>query len=211
MIILGLDTTGPHCSVSIVDEACIRAHISMPMTRGHAEALAPMVTNALKSAHLSPADIDKIAVCTGPGSFTGLRVALSFAKGFALPRKLPVIGLPSLAIWAANFDPNGQKNLICISDVRRNELCWAAIFKGKLLQTPITQPANIARAAIKAFNPDHIIEDHVVDTRILAWLAADLSPVNYPAEPLYSRGPDAKLPRQTKPKAKSQHKVKRAK
>lgn len=177
------------------------------MTRGHAEALAPMVAEALNTASLTAKDINKVAVCTGPGSFTGLRVALSFAKGFALPRKLPVIGLSSLAIWAATADPEGVKNLVSVSDVRRGELCWAAIFKGELVQTPITQIAEIAREKIAALKPDSVIEDAVVDTRALAWLAVDLSPEDYPAHPLYSRGPDAKLPSK-KPKTKPQHRVK---
>ena len=194
MIILGLDTTGPYCSVSIVDTASIRAHISVPMMRGHAEALAPMVKEVLRISNLTPNDIDKIAVCTGPGSFTGLRVALSFAKGFALPRKLPVIGLPSLAIWAAQSDPEGKRRIVSLSDVRRGELCWAAIFNGQLIQGPITQGADMARAQITQLNADNIIEDGFTDTRVLAWLAADLSPEDYPAVPLYSRAPDAKLP-----------------
>ena len=208
MIILGLDTTGPHCSVSIVDEFRVLSHISVPMMRGHAEALAPMVSDALAAAQLSPEDIDKVAVCTGPGSFTGLRVALSFAKGFALPRKLPVIGVSSLELWAAGADADKTQNLICVSDVRRGELCWAAIFKGQLKTAPITQAADTARAAIAKLKPDNIIEDAVVDTRVLAWLAAELSPDVYPARPLYSRGPDAKLPSK-KSKSKPQFKAKR--
>lgn len=207
MMIMGLDSTGPYCSVSIVDEARIIAHISVPMSRGHAEALAPMVQEALQSAHLSARDIDKVAVCTGPGSFTGLRVALSFAKGFALPRKLPIIGLSSLEIWAAQADPERVKDIVCAADVRRGELCWARIWKGALIQAPITQPAEIARAHIAKYKADEIIEDGRVDTRILAWLAANLSPQAYPALPLYARAADAKLPSKTT-KVKMQHRVK---
>jgi len=207
MIVMGLDTTGPYCSVSIVDEARIAAHISVPMARGHAEALAPMVQDAFKIAQLSAQHIDKLAVCTGPGSFTGLRAALSFAKGFALPRKLPVIGLSSLEIWAAQADPEGLKDIISIADVRRDELCWARISKGIITQVPITQAGQIAREQIAKIKADKIIEDSRVDTRILAWLAADLSPQSRPALPLYSRGPDAKLPSKTV-KPKTQHRAK---
>jgi len=114
MRILGLDTTGPHCSVALVDTAKVLAYKSEKIGRGHAERLAPMVQEVLAEAGLSAKDVDKLAVCTGPGSFTGLRVALAFAKGFALPRKLPVVGLPSLAIWAAQTDPEAQKKLVSI-------------------------------------------------------------------------------------------------
>ena len=194
MKVLGLDTTGPHCSVALVDTAKVLAHKSENIGRGHAERLAPMVQEVLAEAGLKAKDVDKLAVCTGPGSFTGLRVALAFAKGFALPRKLPVVGLPSLAIWAAQADPEAQKNLVSIAEVRRNELCWNAVFKGALIQEPITQKREEAHRSIEKLSPDIILQDEKTDARTLAWLGAELSPKDYPAAPLYSRGPDAKLP-----------------
>ena len=194
MRILGLDTTGAQCSVALVDAAKVLAYKSEKIGRGHAERLAPMVAEVLAEAGLTARDVDKLAVCTGPGSFTGLRVALAFAKGFALPRKLPVVGLSSLSIWAAQADPEGKKKVISIADVRRGELCWSAVFNGQAAEGSITQKAEAARATIKTLNPDLIIEDEIVDARKLAWLGAELSPADYPAAPLYSRGPDAKLP-----------------
>lgn len=200
MRILGLDTTGAYCSAAIVDTAKVLAYKSENIGRGHAERLAPMVAELLAGAGLTAKDIDKIAVCTGPGSFTGLRVALAFAKGFALPRKLPVVGLSSLSIWAAQADPAGVQKVVAIADVRRGELCWSAVFKGQSAEGAITQKAEAARATIDKLNPDVIIEDDIVDARKLAWLAADLAPSSYPAQPLYSRGPDAKLPGGIDPK-----------
>jgi len=194
MRVLGLDSTGSYCTVALCDTGKVLAYKTENIGRGHAERLAPMVQEILSEAGLRSSDVDKLAVCTGPGSFTGTRVALAFAKGFALPRKLPVIGLPSLAILTAHYDPEGQKNIVTTVDVRRGELCWAAIFKGAVVQAPITQPEEVARKTIAKLKPDNIIEDGVVDGRILAWLAADLSAADYPAVPLYSRGPDAKLP-----------------
>lgn len=200
MIILGLDTTGAYCSVALVDTAKVLAYKSEKIGRGHAERLAPMVQEVLAEAGLTAKDVDKLTVCTGPGSFTGLRVALAFAKGFALPRKLPVVGLPSLAIWAAQADPEAQKTVVSIADVRRNELCWNAVFKGVLKQAPITQKSEEAHRAIKRLVPEIILQDEFTDARTLAWLGAELSPEDYPAEPLYSRGPDAKLPGGLDPK-----------
>lgn len=200
MRVLGLDTTGPYCTAAFCDEAAVLAYKTEKIDRGHAERLAPMIAEVLVQAGLKSSDVDKLAVCTGPGSFTGTRVALAYAKGFALPRKLPVIGLPSLAILTAQFDPVGEKNVVTIADVRRGDLCWAAIFKGKLIQSPITQPEDIARQAIEDLGPDNIIEDGIVDGRVLAWLGAQLQPEDYPATPLYSRGPDAKLPGGITPK-----------
>lgn len=200
MRILGLDTTGAYCSVALVDTAKVLAYKSEKIGRGHAERLAPMVQEVLGAARLTAKDVDKLAVCTGPGSFTGLRVALAFAKGFALPRKLPVIGLSSLAVWAAQADPEGEKKVISIADVRRGELCWSAVFLGQVAEGTVTQKAEAARETIAKLNPDIIIEDDSVDARRLAWLGAELSPKDYPAVPLYSRGPDAKLPGGIDPK-----------
>lgn len=194
MRVLGLDTTGSYCTVALCDTAKVLAYKTENIRRGHAERLAPMAAEVLSLAGLTARDVDRLAVCTGPGSFTGTRVAMSFAKGFALPRKLPVIGISALEVWAAHYDPEGQKNLVLVADVRRDELCWAAIFKGQMRQAPITQPTQEARRAIAKLSADKVIEDGVVDGRILAWMGANLPPEHYPAQPLYSRAPDAKLP-----------------
>ncbi len=194
MRILALDSTGPYCTAAICDTAKVLAYKTEKIDRGHAERLAPMVDETLTQAGLRPVEIDRLAVCTGPGSFTGTRVALAFAKGFSLPRKLPVVGLSSLGILAAHYDPEGKKNIVTCVDVRRGQISWAAIFKGVMIHGPITQDVEAARRAIARLSPDNIIEDGVVDARVLAWVCAHLNPDDYPAHPLYSRGPDAKLP-----------------
>ena len=193
MIVLGLDTTGPDCSVSLVDEARVLAHISRKIGRGHAEVLAGMVAEAFEQAKLKPTDVDRLAVCTGPGSFTGLRVALSFAKGFALPRDLPIIGMDALEITARGLDPEDHITIAVSQDVRRGEFFYAVFEKGKVLFPPHAVSKEIMdRLAVEQEIKD--IHDVQVDTRLLAWLAIDCRPADYPAEPLYSRGPDAKLP-----------------
>ena len=193
MIVLGLDTTGPDCSVSLVDDAVVRAHISQNIGRGHAEVLAGFVEAAFQSAGLKPTDIDRLAVCTGPGSFTGLRVALSFAKGFTLPRNLPVIGIDALAITAAAHISDGSKDVAVFRDVRRGEVFYGEFLNAvpKLPVQAMLREQMDMRASAGNLQP---IEAAKIDTRILAWLAMDLDPSASPAEPLYSRGPDAKLP-----------------
>lgn len=194
MIVLGLDTTGPDCSVSLVDEATVRAHISRNIGRGHAEVLAGMVAEAFELASLNPTDIDRLAVCTGPGSFTGLRVALSFALGFALPRQLPVIGMDALQIKANDLlFSGGETQVGVMRDIRRGEIFLAAYDHGIALTPPHSVPSDAA----KTMSNDRQVKIHeagTIDTRILAWLAIDCDPEDFPAEPLYSRGPDAKLP-----------------
>ena len=193
MIVLGLDTTGSDCSVSLVDDARVRAHICRDIGRGHAEILAGLVEEAFAAAALRPADIDRLAVCTGPGSFTGLRVALSFAKGFALSRGLPVIGIDALTLTAKRLDPEGRRHIAVQQDVRRGEFFYA-FFENGVAQTP---PRAMLKAVLDQQAADQgvkDIQDARVDTRMLAWLAMDADPQTHPAEPLYSRGPDAKLP-----------------
>jgi len=193
MIVLGLDTTGYDCSVSLVDDVSVRSHISRHIGRGHAEVLAGMVAEAFDLANLKADDVDRLAVCTGPGSFTGLRVALSFALGFALPRDLPVIGIDALEATANALDPDSITRVAVRQDVRRNEFFYALYEKGR----PLTPPKAMNEHEMKhQMDIQSIITVHDtrVDTRILAWLAMDRDPANCPAEPLYARAPDAKLP-----------------
>ena len=200
MKILGLDTTGAQCSVALVDTAKVLAHKFENIGRGHAERLAPMVAEVLAEAGLTAKDVDKIAVCTGPGSFTGLRVALAFAKGFALPRKLPVVGIDALQVTAEDIALSDPKETVIVyRDIRRNEIL-SAKHDGALRVGPITTSTldSLTDEATKLGIAT--VESISINTSILAWLAADLSPSDYPAKPLYSRGPDAKLPGGLAPK-----------
>jgi len=195
MIILGLDTTGAYCSVALVDMAKVLAYKSENIGRGHAERLAPMVAEVLAEAGLTAKDVDKLAVCTGPGSFTGLRVALAFAKGFALPRKLPVVGIDALAVNYCMHEPEQEPYAVVFRDVRRNEFMFGTY--GGTIALMAYHPKLGSMDDIKAeadLLQSDIFEVKDVDTRILAWLAVDADPTYHPAEPLYSRGPDAKLP-----------------
>lgn len=205
MITLGLDTTGAWCTAALVDRARIIAHKSENIGRGHAERLAPMVAEILSEADVTAEQIERISVCTGPGSFTGLRVALAFAKGFALPRKIPVVGLSALEVLAAQIDPHKENRVISVMDVRRGELCWGLYENGAEILPSKTQTIEEAKAAISALNVSRMVGDGLghfgqenpvrsVSGPALAWLAMDRSPETHPAQPLYSRGPDAKLP-----------------
>lgn len=200
MIVLGLDTTGSNCSVSLVDDAVVRAHISRDIGRGHAEVLAGMVAEAFTAADLSPTDVDRLAVCTGPGSFTGLRVALSFAKGFALPRSLPIVGINALEVTAQElWIHDGDEHMSVYRDIRRGEVFYCEYKFGE----PVLLPQAISfEEAIDRSNGFSSVESLAADTRILAWFAIDLDPATHPAEPLYSRGPDAKLPGGKSPPSK---------
>lgn len=187
MIVLGLDTTGADCSACVVRGETVLAYLSEPIGRGHAERLAPMVVEVLAAAGVTPDDIDRIAVCTGPGSFTGLRVALSFAKGFALPRRKPVLGFDALNIKAAS--EMGQ--LAVFRDVKRGQVFAARYDAGVAEAAPAAMTLDAAHALA---GENLLIEAMSADVRVMATMAQSVDPTDYPANPLYARAPDAKLP-----------------
>lgn len=194
MRVLSLDTTGAYCACALVDAGRILGQASEKIGRGHAERLAPMTQEMLSGAGAALADIDQIAVCTGPGSFTGLRVALAFAKGLALPRKIPVIGMSALEVHAARMDPQLARRIAVFTDVRRGELCFQIFENGLALTPPLTEAADEAQSFIAAQDA-HISElKGPISTALLGWLSMEASSQSHPAEPLYSRAPDAKLP-----------------
>ncbi len=90
---LGIDVCSGFCSVAIVGGDILLAMKHEPMTRGHAERLAPMVVEVLADASISAVDLDGIAVTTGPGSFTGARLGVSFARGLAMAVDVPAVGV----------------------------------------------------------------------------------------------------------------------
>jgi len=191
MIILGLDTTGPDCSACLIRGEDNLAYRSERIGRGHAERLAPMVADVLAEADISPSDIDRIAVCSGPGSFTGLRVALSFAKGFALPRRIPVLGFDALHIMAHQLLAQGDGTDVTVfRDVKRGEV-FAARFRDGVPDAP---PQAMTTGHAQALSDDSLYPAETVDVRVMARMAMDANPADHVAEPLYSRGPDAKLP-----------------
>ena len=203
MLCLGIDTTGPACSAALVNESRVLASTSQIIHRGHAEVLGPMVENLLLTTQIKVKDLSKVSVCTGPGSFTGLRVGLSFAKGLSLPWTLPVIGVSGLDVWAHMLDPANEKTIIAIADVRRGDVFWQRFERGRAVTEPVLSSVEAAQKALKA--NDVIVgngasllggveQDGFISPAITAWLGLGRSATDYPAEPLYHRPPDAKLP-----------------
>ena len=89
---LAVDTALGACSVAITADGETLAHHWVAMPRGHAEALAPMVEQAMAEAGFAFADLDRLAVTTGPGTFTGQRVGLAFMRGLRIALGKPLIG-----------------------------------------------------------------------------------------------------------------------
>ena len=93
MRVLAIDTALAACSAAVLDTVYggVIASESLPMVRGQAEALIPLIARVMQRAELGFADIDRVAVTTGPGSFTGLRVGISAARGIALAADKPAV------------------------------------------------------------------------------------------------------------------------
>lgn len=122
MRILALDTSTGHCSVTALSgDICYSAEGKE--AESQASTLFSLVMQVLQDAGLSYAQLDRIAVTTGPGSFTGVRIGLAAAKGIALASGLPLIGVSSLEViaWEAAKKRRGMP-ILALLDARRNQL-----------------------------------------------------------------------------------------
>ena len=122
--ILALDASSAACSVALVHGGRILAWREAPMDRGHAEALMPLVMEAMGEARLAFGDLAKIAVGVGPGSFTGIRIALAAARGIGLATRRPVVGIDSFNAVAAAIPPDeiAGRSLLVVIESKRAEL-----------------------------------------------------------------------------------------
>jgi len=99
-MLLALDTSTRTVGVALYDGVQVVSEVMWHSRDFHTVELAPAVAEILEKSVLGPRDLQAIAVALGPGSFTGLRIGLALAKGLALARRLPIVGVPSLDILA---------------------------------------------------------------------------------------------------------------
>jgi tRNA threonylcarbamoyladenosine biosynthesis protein TsaB len=130
---LVIDTSLGACQVGVFEDAEMVAAASEPMQRGHQERLAPMTSEVLTKARLDLGAIGKIVVTVGPGSFTGLRVGLAFAKGLRLASDARLAGVGTLEALAAAHPDGLTAGVI---DARRGAVYWQAFNGGRPLAGP---------------------------------------------------------------------------
>jgi tRNA threonylcarbamoyl adenosine modification protein YeaZ len=118
MLILAFDTSAAHCAVALLLGDKIVAERLDPMTKGQAESLMPLCEAVVTGAGYAYADLDAIGVGIGPGNFTGIRIAVSAARGLALALKIPAIGVSSLDAQA--FGIPGP--VLATVDARQNKI-----------------------------------------------------------------------------------------
>ena len=96
MLILGINTVADACEAALVRDGVLAAELSEPMNQGHDARLAPVVERLMREAGVAFADLDRVAIVVGPGSFTGVRVGVAFARGLSLSLDIPAVGVTSL-------------------------------------------------------------------------------------------------------------------
>lgn len=221
MLLLGLDTALGACSVAVLHDGRVLAHDHQAMQRGHAEALAPMAERVMRESGTSFPQLDRVAVTTGPGTFTGQRVGLAFARALGVALNKPVIGVTTLDAMAAEAVLRLQLPFaVAVADAKRGEVYLAArSAQGEILIAPeliavesvaarldhlahsLGGSFALAGTAAELVSPSLLAAGYApVDSLVrqpdavfVARLAAD-APVSQTPKPLYLREPDAKLP-----------------
>ena len=215
MRVLAIDTALEACSAAVLDpDGGITASESVAMTRGHAETLMPLIARVMNGAGVEFAQLDRIAVTTGPGSFTGLRVGISAARGIALAAGKPAVGLSTLAALAAPLIATDDGTQVVAAIDARHEHIYLQVFgvNGRTLVGPrVASLRDAARAAMaaptrivgsaankmaaawpKGAEPPLSVEQRAApDIEWIARLGAAATDGYSPPKPLYLREPDA--------------------
>ena len=216
MLILAIDTALEACAVALLDTEAgsLRAQETQLMARGHAEALMPMVERVMKTADVPFTALDRIAVTVGPGSFTGLRVGISAARGLGLAADKPVVGVTTLSAYAAPFLTEGGGAIISLIDARHDHVYMQVVGgDGAPLVRPRVTPiadifaqsrfgaphlvGNAARVVADRWpadlaRPESVDQQPAPDIGWVAWLGVAADPASSKPRPLYLRPVDAK-------------------
>ena len=203
MIVLALDTALNATSAAVLDGARVLASVTHTMERGHQERLAGIVRDTMAEAGVGFDALDRIGVTVGPGSFTGLRVGLAFAKGLGLALDIPVVGVGTLQALAASV-PAADVTLAAI-DARRGQIYLQSFDRKGPLSPPQALGVEEAQAAFAAYAARTVTlagsgagllggaeAASLIDPVALARLTAAASEPLPHAAPLYLRAPDAK-------------------
>jgi len=216
MRVLAIDTALAACSAAVLDteQGAIVAGESLPMTRGHAEALMPLLARVMERSGMNFADLDRVVVTTGPGSFTGLRVGISAARGIALAANKPAVGVSTPCAYAApHLHADNTAPVVCAIDARHEHVYLQVFSAAGRTLTPLrlatlreaAQAATPAPACIvgsaaqavaaamrKTSTPPALVEARAApDVAWVARIGAGLAEDQSPPRPQYLHAPDA--------------------
>lgn len=192
-MILALDTATRWTALALHDGNAVAAEMGWQCFQRQTVELAPAVDDMLRKANVDPTDLKGVAVAIGPGSYTGLRVGLGFAKGYALAYNLPLLGVPTLDIIAAAFGQGVGQLAVVVEAGRGRIACglyqwqdrwgWRAASPPQLqtwepfladLTGPVTFAGEISAAArqlIRAAGPAFQVVGAAASTRRAGYLA----------------------------------------
>jgi tRNA threonylcarbamoyladenosine biosynthesis protein TsaB len=215
MKVLALDSATGACSVAVTRGGAVLARRDAVRERGQAEVLLPMVEEALAEAGLGYADLDRLAVTVGPGTFTGIRIALAAARGLALASGRPLVGVTTFEALAHAVPPGlvEGRTLVVAVDSRRAEPYVQAFGPGLApLGAPSMVPAEalalppgpllLAGDGVGLLGPalagraDAVLAEGVrnPDAAVVARIAAARPRPDAPPRPFYLRPPDVSMP-----------------
>ena len=130
MKILGIDSSGLVASAAILSDDTVVSEFTVNNKKTHSQTLLPMIEQVVKMAGIELEELDAIAVAAGPGSFTGLRIGSSTAKGMALALKKPILSIPTLEGLAYRLTPVTDELVCPLMDARRNQV-YTGIYQNK--------------------------------------------------------------------------------
>lgn len=222
MRILAIDTALPAVSACVLDEEALQpiALETLPMARGHAEAVIPLIQRVVAQAPGGFPSIGRVAVTVGPGSFTGIRIGLAAAQGVALACKCDLVGVSTLSALASPLILEESDGLIAAAIDARHDHVFIAAFAPD--GRPVLSPRRVgAHEALRALGSGPLrlvgsgaealarearlrgIAVKIIDAAIapniifVARLGLVANPMLAPARPLYLKEPDVTLARGT--------------
>ena len=202
-LVLAFDTSAAHCAALLLWGGDILAHKHEEMAKGQVERLFPLLEEVLSLGNSSWSDLDAIGVCTGPGNFTGVRIAVSSARGLSLSLGIPAIGVTMLEALA-----HGQTgHSTSVLDARRHRLFVQDFVDGTAAGAPgliELEKLDLRDAQINSTAPLSIpcAAQHIpqAPVKAVAQIAAQRLGLKNPRPaPLYLRAPNAALPTEQPP------------
>ncbi len=185
--LLAIDTAAPRLQLALLAAGRVNVLVD-DMPKGQAEALFPAIAVLLERNGVAYRDLRRVASTTGPGSFTGLRIGLSAARGLGVALDVPVLGIPSLLALSLSA-PDGPVDVLV--DARRDE-AYFQTFSGP--GEPKGEPRLLPSSeAVSLLRPEATrIAGPFVDIAAVARFAAAADPERWPPHAAYIRGADAK-------------------
>lgn len=154
MRVLALETATSLGSVALLEDGVVVREHSARVPRQHLEWLVPAVAEILTDAGWAPPDVDAVAVSTGPGSFTSVRIGIATAAMWARARGIPAVGVPTLDALALGTQTGGL--IGAMLDVRRNEVALALFRRNGVLQRVTTDQIGSVARVLESLPPGPI-------------------------------------------------------